>query len=312
MLIFSWIISEKSWGGVIKGLEEIPKQSLIIIAANVKYGIHKQLEEALIKNYIYIDPVYFHYWDRNVDIAKKISENSQKIDNVYSFLVDENSKRVYRNILLHRAVHDIELVWEVYDEHQYFGNNIVKQAKGNFVDCGAFQGDTLESFLQQVGNCGYQYFAFEADINNYEMLKEYCKQHSLANVYPINLGVWDKKAQLYFQSGDITGDVAGKVFEEKESGEVTEISVDSIDSVLVDQPIDFIKMDIEGAEIKALQGAENSISKYKPILAISAYHELEHLWEVPLLIKKMNNEYNIFFAHHMWNMADTVCYALME
>lgn len=299
-------------GGVVKNITEIPLGALIIIAANVKYGIHKQLENTSIKNYIYIDPVYLHLWNENIEIAELINQSSEPIDDVYNMLADDYSRKTYKNVLLHRAVHDLELIWEVYDEHQYFGNKIVKQASGSFVDCGAFQGDTLKSFLNQIGSYKYQYYAFEADSRNYEMLKEYCLEHSLENVYPINLGVWDKKEQLYFQSDDVTGDVAGKLVIDKESENASQISADSIDAILGDKHIDFIKMDIEGAEIKALNGAKESIGRWNPTLAISAYHELEHLWEVPLLIKKLNERYKICFGHHMWNMADTVCYGLMK
>lgn len=75
--------------------------------------------------------------------------------------------------------------------------------------------------------------------------------------------------------------------------------------------MDFIKLDIEEAENRALQGAQNIITNQKLMLAISAYHELSHLLEIPLLIKSMNEEYQLHFAHHMWNMADTVCYGTL-
>ena len=67
-------------------------------------------------------------------------------------------------------------------------------------------------------------------------------------------------------------------------------------------------MDIESVENRALQGAQNIITNQKPILVIAAYHELSHLLKILLLIKSMNEEYQLHFAHHMWNMADTVCY----
>lgn len=293
---------------LVQKIEEIPSNSLIIIAANVKYKIHEQLKKHSIE-YIYIDPVWLHFYG-NVDVIKMIEVNGEQIDIAYNMLKDDLSRRVYSNVLLHRAAHDIELIWEIYDEHQYFANDLVKQAKGCFVDCGAFQGDTLKSFLGQIGSSSYQYYAFEADRDNYEILKNYCKEHLLENVYPLNLGVWNQKECLYFKSDDVTGDVSGKVMEDKKDGNSVKIMADSIDHVLSQENIDFIKMDIEGAEINALNGAKRSIIKSKPVLAISAYHQLEHLWEIPILIKEINKDYQIYFRHHMWNMADTVCYAM--
>ena len=291
------------------GMESIPKSAFIIIAANVKYEIHKQLKIAFLDRYIYIDPLWLYCYKKN-NVFSMLKENADAIDSVYNMLSCEISKNVYRKVLLHRAIHDIRLIWEIYDEHQYFGNDIVKEAYGNFVDCGAFQGDTLIAFLKQSKG-KYNYFALEADKENYDILKKICIEKELVSVVPINIGVWDKKGQLYFQSSKTTGEVSGKIVESSYEERVI-VNVDSLDSILQGEKIDFIKMDIEGAEIKALQGARNCIKENVPILAISAYHELEHLWEVPLLIKEINKDYDIYFRHHMWNMADTVCYALSK
>lgn len=301
-------IGTSVWGKKVLGFEQVPQNAFVIIGANVRYQIHEQLRSRGIR-YQYIDPVWLYSYGQ-CDIAAVLKENEASINQVYQMLMDEASKKVFRNVLLHRAIHDIELIWEVYDEHQYFGNPIVRKAGVDFVDCGAYQGDTLTYYLEQLeGNEAYHYYAFEADRNNYEILKEFCKQRNLKTVKPINLGVWDKQGELCFQENQTTGEVSGKIVENDGAG-VSVIKVDSLDAVLGDAKIDFIKMDIEGAEIKALRGAERCIERNKPTLAISAYHELEHLWEIPLLIKEMDEKYDLYYGQHMWNMADSVCYGI--
>ena len=130
----------------------------------------------------------------------------------------------------------------------------------------------------------------------------------MTKVECFNMGVWDQRQELFFKAGDDF--VSGTLIGNETDNEVVKIEVDAIDNVLAGKKIDFISMDIEGSEIKALEGASKSIRKWSPILAISAYHKLEHLWEIPLLIKDINPEYTIYFAHHRWNMDDTVCYAI--
>ena len=66
------------------------------------------------------------------------------------------------------------------------------------------------------------------------------------------------------------------------------IQSDLIDNIFYDNKLDMITMDIEGAEIHAIYGARKSIMKGNPKLAISAYHKIEHLWEIPLLIMEIN------------------------
>ena len=141
-------IGKKLNGKEIRSIQEMPPQAFIIISANVRYQIHKQLE-AVHAEYCYLDPNYLFLWQPGKEPDEIFQSNSNQINKVYSMLADDASRKVFYNVLLHRAVHDLNLIWEVYDEHSYFGNPIVKQAKGCFVDCGAYQGDTLEDFLNQ-------------------------------------------------------------------------------------------------------------------------------------------------------------------
>jgi len=72
----------------------------------------------------------------------------------------------------------------------------------------------------------------------------------------------------------------------------------------------YIKMDIEGSELGALEGAQQVIQTAKPKLAIAIYHKATDLWQIPLLIKRFNNDYRLFLRHYTPEIIDTVCYAL--
>jgi len=63
------------------------------------------------------------------------------------------------------------------------------------------------------------------------------------------------------------------------------------------EEITFIKMDIEGAEVAALLGTQNHIKRSKPKLAISLYHKLPDLIEIPRLIRQLVPEYKFYFQH---------------
>jgi FkbM family methyltransferase len=74
--------------------------------------------------------------------------------------------------------------------------------------------------------------------------------------------------------------------------------------------VDFIKMDIEGAELAALDGAARLIATHKPRLAISGYHKPEDLWEIPARIRSLNPGYEILFGHHTPIGWESVFYAV--
>ena len=84
----------------------------------------------------------------------------------------------------------------------------------------------------------------------------------------------------------------------------------TLDSIMHNIHVNFIMADIEGAELMLLDGGRNIIKRDMPMLAISAYHKLEDMWNIPLKIKSINSKYSIYFRHHMVNLSDTICYAL--
>lgn len=88
------------------------------------------------------------------------------------------------------------------------------------------------------------------------------------------------------------------------------ITVDSIDNVCGKDRVTFIKMDIEGSEAEALRGAEKTIRRDKPRLAISLYHKPQDYFEIPFLIKEMVPEYKLYIRHHKPGKNDTVLYAV--
>ena len=93
------------------------------------------------------------------------------------------------------------------------------------------------------------------------------------------------------------------------SGE-TEIDCAPLDELLVDFQPTYVKMDIEGAEPEALIGMQKILNKEPPILAISVYHRMDHLWALPLLIQSFSDQYHFFLRPHGAAVWDLVCYAV--
>lgn len=76
--------------------------------------------------------------------------------------------------------------------------------------------------------------------------------------------------------------------------------------------VDFIKMDIEGSETEALDGAAKIIREFKPKLAICAYHKPNDLWEIPIRLKSLNQGYELYFGHHSPIPWESVFYAIQR
>ena len=88
------------------------------------------------------------------------------------------------------------------------------------------------------------------------------------------------------------------------------VSVTSIDDVLDGEKVTFIKLDVEGSELETLIGAEKSIRKYKPRLAVSVYHKPEDLWVLAEYIISLDLDYKLYMRHYTTCNYETVLYAL--
>jgi hypothetical protein len=93
------------------------------------------------------------------------------------------------------------------------------------------------------------------------------------------------------------------------NGSVT-VPLFKLDTLLKDERPTFIKMDIEGAELEALWGAREIIRKHSPVLAICAYHESDHLWQIPLLIHSINPDLNLYLRRYLEATWELIWYAV--
>ncbi|GAB6079005.1 FkbM family methyltransferase [Hydrogenobaculum acidophilum] len=171
-------------------------------------------------------------------------------------------------------------------------------------DCGANSSEGLncDYFAIKAGEKGKVY-AFEPIPRIYTELLEDIKDFK--NIVPVNMGVSDKKGVAYFE--DMGG---GSRVSEKGSVRVELTTIDDFVKENNIEKVDFIKMDIEGAELDALKGATNTIKTFKPKLAICVYHKPEHFYEIPQFIKSLVPEYKIWLLNNElwgWNGTKVFC-----
>lgn len=197
-------------------------------------------------------------------------------------------------------------------ELQYFDLPKLKELQLKdevFVDVGAFDGNTSALFAQWAEGTYKKIYAMEPEPNNREKCKEVLK--SLEKEYEIlPFGAWNKREGVSFSAGLMGSSHVIESKAEHNENKIT-ILVDKMDD-LIHERVSFIKMDIEGAELKALYGAENLIKTYKPKLAICVYHRKEDIWQIPKLILSYVPEYKFYLRHYRLNEDETVLYGIIE
>lgn len=130
----------------------------------------------------------------------------------------------------------------------------------------------------------------------------------------INSGVWNENEDIAYGCGKGENEPRDGISILK-ADENTKLMarVVKLDDALKDVDISFVKMDIEGSEIQALEGAKENISNQTPKLAICVYHKTSDFWDIPLLIKKYNPKYTLRLRHHHFlNCWGIVLYAYVK
>jgi FkbM family methyltransferase len=194
------------------------------------------------------------------------------------------------------------------DHPQYFPPGLIEfTSRDVILDGGAFEGDTLESFMSLHPDARNPYYAFEPDPTNYEKLCAAGERYR-GRFVGVNAGLGGTDGVLTFTSG---GGVDRTFTNDPVGGDKQDIPVHTIDRFFADKaPPTFIKMDIEAMEPEAVRGAEQTIRATAPTLAICVYHRPEHLWEIPQTVREWRPDYRLYLRHYSTNMSETVMFAV--
>lgn len=226
---------------------------------------------------------------------------------VYSMLADKTSKKVFQNVLNFKLSGKIDLLKEIETPKTEVFENIIKLSDTeHYLDLGGYDGDTVEEFLGVTGGSYGSVTVLEPDSKNFRKLHNKALEKDWNDMLLLNEGIWDSDTELSFDNR------AGRNSYLSESGKVS-VKVRSIDSVTEGKCVTFIKMDVEGAELRAIMGAKETLRTKKPKLQFSGYHRNEDLFSLPLALCEIEPDYHIYLRHHPYLPAwETNFYAVAE
>lgn len=312
--------NEKLWGSAYHGVEcislpeliQMEQRDFVVIIESIYYEeIKAQLTQAGISNIL---RVYFEKIEIEEYIADHGQEAEEKIKRIIKLCADERSKEIYRHIVSSWFMDEVPDSYfeSIYSKEQYFDPELIQLKNDEaFVDAGAYVGDTAEQFLKACNGNFEKAHLFELDPDIYKKLCQTIERLDADNTgkfqcYPY--GISDKNGQVAVACGDRNSAILAAESQDTEAHATA--LVRTLDEVLANERITFIKMDIEGAELGALKGAGTIIKNQRPILAICMYHSAFDMLNIPLYIKELVPEYQIYIRHYTNEMFETVCYAI--
>ena len=219
-------------------------------------------------------------------------ENCSRFEAVYNMLADDESKRIFENVISYKLTGNINYLWNSESDKATVYEEILDCKNiSRYVDLGAYNGDTIREMLNFNPNLTHA-IALEPDARNFRKLTEYAQTVESIEINCINAGAWCESTTLLFDASGNRN--AGIVSKGNIVSKIKEVSVISVDEVLTGASVDYIKYDVEGSEKEALLGSKNTIQKHSPKLLVSLYHRSEDLFLLPELIKELNADYSLY------------------
>lgn len=192
-------------------------------------------------------------------------------------------------------------------EQYSYKDIITVQPNDIVIDCGGCWGDTALYFAVKGARDVY---VFEFIESNLEIMKKNISLNSkyINKINIIQNPVWNKSGETLSYIDKGPGSKVGKY--EDYQNKIKTLSIDDLVKLKKISKVDFIKMDIEGVEFQALEGAVETIKKFKPKLAISVYHKSDDLITIPKLILSIRSDYNFYIDYYTIIGDEIILYAI--
>lgn len=220
-----------------------------------------------------------------------LEKHEQEIQSVYDQLTDSQSKRVFAHVINFKISGNPDWLRSAESDPAEDCRQILTPEPGEwYLDLGAYNGDSIRDFLALASDY-HRIMAVEPDEKNFRKLLAWIDAAAVQNCTAYHAAIWDHPCRLPFQSR------AGRSSSRGKAGDET-VAADSIDHLLGEAPVTWIKMDVEGAETQALLGGAETLRRQRPKLSVAVYHRSGDLFRLPLLVKQLCPDYRLYLRHH--------------
>ena len=294
---------------------------IVIVALLVRGTVYVSIKEYLLKlGYTEDQIVHIYDLDNQRDLFEKqklvikpnlplIQYNKKQWEWLESVLFDDES----RSVLIAAQqflVGDPAAKFHVHPiKEQYFAYEIYKKIEDEeVIECGGFKGEVMRYFIENNNGRFSHYTIIEPDEKYNVFIEANAYGFRSEDIEILNYALSDKKQELYLTNYMNMNSV---VSENRTTHSTQKVQARKLDELLPNAKCTFLKVDIEGYELKMLRGAKQTIVSNKPVIAIAAYHHEYDLLEIAKMLLEYNSDYRLFLRSYM-NFQEMILYAIPE
>ena len=266
--------------------ETYPEFVIVLSFASNRQDVIEMLEKIDSEHEMYVPDMPVageEYFDREFYNA-----HYDEIVKAFELFADEESKNAYASIINYKLSGKMQYLMDAYSNKDELYAELSSSPIETYIDAGAYNGDTAKEAIKYFPDLG-EIIAIEPDPRNYKKLLRFSEEIESPRITTLNAAVWNKGgAGEFSSSGNRNSSISStSSYQHKE----TDVSLISIDSLNLSP--DYIKYDVEGAELEALEGTRDTIERAHPILLVSLYHRSKDIFEIPNYLAKEYPFYRI-------------------
>jgi FkbM family methyltransferase len=263
-----------------------------------------------------IFPVHAVFWALGDDIGphyqlagpQRFPENRDRIAAVHAALTDEESRRQFLGHLRWRVTMEPESIPRGDPRRMYFDPALFDLGEDAVIaDCGAFDGDSLRVLLLWHGRKFKACHAFEPDPITFGRLTDFIRTlpaDTAAKVHPVQMALGKERSFIRSAGTGMPGS------RDVDKATAVRVPVDRLDVYFKDLKVDYLKLDIEGAEWEALEGGWSLVERDQPIIGVAVYHKPDDIFALPEMVIARTPGYSYFLRSHDQDGIDVVFYAV--
>lgn len=243
-------------------------------------------------------------------------DNQDKIKKCYKNLADNKSKRLYNSLLKYRYIRNPKYIESQYESRNscYLDDIFVKNYKdGLYIDAGSYNADFITTLANKVPINKSKFYIFEPNKIFYNNIKNTLDKSIKYKIFDIAL--CDKDDTMNFmQIPTSTSHIINKKYNAYKNtidkNDISKVQTKKLDTIVKNEKVTGIKMDVEGAEYSLLKGATKIIKRDHPIMMIAIYHKWNDLFKIQNYLINLNLGYKFYIRHYSLSVAKTILYCI--
>ena len=235
--------------------------------------------------------------------AEYLEAHREELEGVYALLADDTSRELFEAAVRFRITGDIKYLSICESMADSMKNIPGFEAVEYALDGGAFKGDSASDMLSALPNIK-KIIACEPDPKTFKKLQLFAEGESARGIVePVEAALSET---VGFSESVTSGSRGSGITGKNRRAKVSEVRLETIDNIIGQSRIDYIKLDVEGFEKEAILGAVSTLSRERPILSVSVYHRTDDIWYIPSLVRKTLGEYKLYVRRPecipMWDL----------